>query len=76
MKMKKEYLQRIILFAVYIILSHRSTIVGCPTYIDYSDDNRPLFFEEQSIETDSNQSNNTQSEQIVSTSITDDQENK
>jgi len=76
MKIEKKYLLKIILFTAYIIFSHRITIFGCPTYISYSDDNSPPFFEEQEIETENNKSNDTQSEQIVSASITDDQENK
>jgi len=76
MKTKKRCSLKIILFVTYIIFSQGITVFGCPTYISYSDDNRPPFFEEQDMETDSN-NNNTQSEQIVSASITDDdQENK
>ena len=76
MKMKKKYLPRIILFVAYITLSQGTTIFCCPTCISYSDDNKQAFFEEQDMETDSDD-NNTQSEQIVSASITDDdQESK
>ena len=75
MKVKKKYLRRIILFVAYIIFSQGTAIFCCPTYISYSDDNSPPFFEEQDAEIDSN-NNTTQSEQITSASITDDnQEN-
>jgi len=77
MKTKKKYSLKIILFVAYIIFSQGITIFGCPTYISYSDDNRPPFFEEQDVETENNKSNNTQSEQVVSASIIDDdQESK
>ena len=75
MKMEKKYLRKIILFVAYVLFSQGTTIFCCPTYISYSDDNRRPFFEEQDMEIDSD--NNTQSEQIVSASIADDdQENK
>lgn len=72
MKMKKKYLLKIILFVAYIMFSQGTTIFCCPTYISYSDDNSPAFFEEQDKETDSNKFNNTQSEQTISASMTDD----
>ena len=76
MKMEKKYLRKTILFVAYIMFSQGTTIFCCPTYISYSDDNRQPFFEEQDVETDSD-NNNTQSEQVVSASIADDdQENK
>ena len=76
MEIEKKYLLKIILLILYIIFSQGTTIFGCPTYIDYSDDDRLPFFEEQEMEIESD-NNNTQSEQIISAPITDDdQENE
>jgi len=68
---RKKYLQKIIVFTLFIMHGFTTVMIGCPTCIGYPDDNKPPFFEEQETKTNNDESNDNQSEHIT-TSITND----
>jgi len=73
MKMKKKYLQKIMLFMAYSIITSSSVIMrGCPTCIGYPAGNK-AFFEEQESKNE-NKSTTDQTEHITAAITNDSQE--
>lgn len=72
--MKKKYLQKTILFAACITFIYTTIMVGCPTCIGYSDNDKLPFFEEQETKTGNDESSGNQTEHITASISNDSQE--